>query len=128
MANRDARVELDWADGTYTFRLPWAQLIELQEKTDCGPYVVLNRLYSNQWRMEDITNVIRLGLIGGGMVPVEALKKVRTYVEERPPLENVMYAQAILAAGLQGAPEEKVGEASGEAATDSTTSPTAKSE
>jgi hypothetical protein len=125
--NRDARVELDWADGTHTFRLAWAQLIELQEKTDCGPYVVLNRLYANQWRVEDISNVIRLGLIGGGMPPVEALKKVRAYVEDRPPLENVLYAQAILAAGLQGAPEEKAGEAEGEAENVSTTSPTEES-
>lgn len=126
--SRDARIELDWADGTYAFRLAWGQLAELQEKTDCGPYVVLNRLYSNQWRVEDISNVIRLGLIGGGMAPVDALRRVRAYVEDRPPLENVPAAQAILAAGLVGAPEEKLGEVDGEAESESTTSPTANSD
>jgi len=125
---RDARIELDWADGTYAFRLAWGQLAELQEQCDAGPYVVLNRLYSGQWRVEDISNVVRLGLIGGGMTPADALKKVRAYVEARPPLENVLVAQAILAAGLQGAPEEKLGEAEGEAENASTTSPTEKSE
>lgn len=108
--SRDARIDLDWADGTYAFRLAWAQLAELQEKTDAGPYVVLGRLHSHQWRIEDISNVIRLGLIGGGMEPAAALKKVRTYVEARPPLENHPFALAILSAGLLGAPEEPVGE------------------
>lgn len=106
--SRDARVDLDWADGTHTFRLAWGQLVELQEKCDAGPYVVLDRIFRGQWKMEDITNVIRLGLIGGGMPPVDALKKVRAYVEDRPPLESVPFAQAILSAGLMGAPEEEV--------------------
>lgn len=127
--SRNASVELDFGDATYAFRLAWAQLIELQERCDAGPYVVLNRLYNGQWKVEDISNVIRLGLIGGGMTPVDALKKVRAYVEERPPLENVLIAQAILAVALQGAPEEKLGEAQGEAtAKESMTSPTEESE
>lgn len=125
---RDARIELDWADGTYAFRLAWGQLVELQEKCDAGPYVVLNRLYGGQWKVEDIANVIRLGLIGGGTKPADALRLTRAYVEAYPPLDNVLIAQAVLAAGLQGAPEEKVGEDEGEAENASTTSPTEKSE
>ncbi|AYD00028.1 gene transfer agent family protein [Neorhizobium sp. NCHU2750] len=107
---RNARIELDWADGTFSFRLGWGELAELQEKTDAGPYVVLHRLHSQQWRIEDISSVIRLGLIGGGMSPVDALHKVRTYVEDRPPLESHPYAVAILSAGLLGAEDEPVGE------------------
>lgn len=125
--SRDARIELAWADGDYSFRLAWGQLAELQEKTNAGPYVVLNRLYNGQWRIEDISNVIRLGLIGGGLKPAEALRLTRTYVEDRPPLENVLVAHAVIAAGLQGAPEDAVGEAQGEAETSSTTSPTENS-
>ncbi|MDX3929253.1 MAG: gene transfer agent family protein [Shinella sp.] len=108
--SRDAKIEIDFADGTFPFRLGWGELVELQEKTDVGPYVVLHRLHSHHWKMEDITNVIRLGLIGGGMTPADALRKVRTYVEARPPLENHPVAAAVLAAGLLGAPEEPVGE------------------
>lgn len=109
--SRNARIDLDWADGSYSFRLAWGQLAELQEKTDAGPYVVLQRLYGGTWRTEDIREVIRLGLIGGGLEPSAALKLVRTYVEERPPMENLMPAQAILSAAVIGAPEEKLGEA-----------------
>lgn len=107
---RDARIEFDWADGTYSFRLAWGQLGELQEKCDAGPYVVLQRLHSGAWRIEDITNIIRLGLIGGGMEPSPALKLARRYVEDRPPMENLIPAQVILSAALMGAPEEPMGE------------------
>lgn len=107
---RDGRIDLDWADGTYSFRLPWGQLAELQEKCDAGPYVILDRLRSGAWRIEDISNVIRLGLIGGGMSPADALKKIRAYVEDRVPMENLIFAQGILGAALIGTPEEKPGE------------------
>lgn len=108
--SRDARVELDWADGTYQFRLAWGQLAELQEKTDAGPYVVLRRLMESTWFLTDISQVIRLGLIGGGMEPSKALQMVRTYVEDRPPVENLPTAQAVMMAACMGAPDDKVGE------------------
>ncbi|KQQ38703.1 hypothetical protein ASG19_06700 [Rhizobium sp. Leaf306] len=103
---RDAQITLPWADGDYTFRLGWGELELLQEACGAGPYVVLNRLIADEWMMGDVLHTIRLGLIGGGMAPTDALKKVRDYVEKRPPVENVLYAQGILSAGLTGAPEE----------------------
>lgn len=108
---RDATVTFDWGDGTHSFRLAWGQLASLQEACDAGPYVVLQRLHSGEWRVEDISNIIRLGLIGGGLEPSPALKLTRTYVEARPPMESLIPAQVILSAALMGAPEEAVGEA-----------------
>jgi hypothetical protein len=124
--SRSAQIELDWADGTYPFRLAWGQLAELQEKCDAGPYVVLQRLQNGTWRLSDIADTIRLGLIGGNMTPADALKKVRAYVEDRPPMENVIFAQVILSAALMGAPEERVGEkdAANQPDNSLTTSPT----
>ncbi|MCI9865811.1 gene transfer agent family protein [Rhizobium skierniewicense] len=116
---RDGRIEFDWADGTYSFRLAWGQLSELQEKCDAGPYIVLNRLHNGSWRIEDITNIVRLGLIGGGLQPSAALKLVRAYVEDRPPMENLIPAQVILSAALMGAPEENVGEGDAASQTES---------
>lgn len=127
--SRDAKIgPLDWADGSYEFRLAWGQLIELQELCDAGPFVILDRLSRGTWRMGDIGHTIRLGLIGGGAKPEDALRLVRNYVESRPPMENVMMARGILGVGLQGAPDEKPGEAEGEAESDTTTSPTENSE
>ena len=127
---RDALIPLDWADGTYAFRLGWGELAELQEKCDAGPYVILDRLQTRQWRIEDISNTIRLGLIGGGVEPVKALKLVRKYVEARPPVENLIYAVGILSAGLMGAPDEPPGEqeAPSQVETGSTTFPTESSD
>ena len=127
--SRDASITLPWADGDYTFRLAWGQLIELQEKCEAGPFVVLNRLSTGQWQMADVSEVFRLGLIGGGLEPAKALSLVRTYVESRPPLENVMMARGILGIAIQGVPDEHPGEAAGEATGDgSMTSPTESSE
>lgn len=127
--SRNASVTLDWGDGTYDFALKWGQLAELQEKTDAGPFVILQRLSNGYWKVQDIANVIRLGLIGGGMKPVDALKLVRTYVEDRPPMENVLTAQAILAAGVMGAPDEDAVKKNGSPMeSESTVSPTGKSD
>ncbi|TCK31236.1 tail tube GTA-gp10-like protein [Ancylobacter aquaticus] len=122
----DARIELDWADGTHVFRLAIGQLAELQDKTNAGPLVLFERLRTGSWRIEDITNTIRLGLMGGGMPPVDALKKVRTYVEDRPWTENVPTAMMVLMAALYGAPEDDSGNvAAAEPEIASTISPTA---
>ncbi|HWD14337.1 MAG TPA: gene transfer agent family protein [Pseudochrobactrum sp.] len=109
--SRDAKIELTWADGDYTFRLGWGELEALQEACDAGPWVILERLFTKQCRVGDISNVIRQGLIGGGLEPTAATKLVRTYVEKRLPAENLLFATVILQAAVQGAGEEPVGEA-----------------
>jgi len=108
--SRDAKIELTWADGDYTFRLGWGELEALQEACDAGPWVILERLFTKQCLIGDISNVIRQGLIGGGLEPSAATKLVRTYVEKRPPAENLLFATVILQAAVQGASEEPVGE------------------
>ncbi|MCV9910022.1 gene transfer agent family protein [Brucella sp. HL-2] len=109
--SRDASLTTDFGNDSYTFALRWGQLASLQEACDAGPYVILDRLVGGTWKMNDIRETIRYGLIGGGLAPAAALTLVREYVEARPPMENVLLARAILTAGLMGAPEEKVGEA-----------------
>jgi hypothetical protein len=90
------------------FRLGWGELAEIQQASDAGPFVVMERLNNGSCRLKDISEVIRWGLIGGGLTPVEASKLVTTYVEKRPPAESRLTAYAILMAGCLGAPEEKI--------------------
>lgn len=118
-SNRRASVTLDWGPGTYTFSLKWGQLIELQEKLDAGPAFILKQFFDGDWKVESISEIIRLGLIGGGETPNNALKLVKTYVQDRPPFENLSFAQAILQISLIGATDEQLGEA--EAVPDSET-------
>lgn len=124
--SRSADVVLDWADGTYKFRLAIGQLRELQERVGVGPLKLLKALLADEWRVDDAPAIIRLGLIGGGMSPVDALKKVRFYVEERPPAESIKVAVAVLMCGIYGPPEEPVGKEAAPATateTDSSNSP-----
>lgn len=123
--SRDASVTLDFGDGTYVFRLGIGQWRELQEKTGVGPMRLYQRVSGDAWEIDDIPQTIRVGLIGGGMEPVKAMKLAKTYAEDRPPLENILRAQAILLAGLAGAPaEDAPAEKKSEAPTDGNPSPT----
>jgi hypothetical protein len=113
------------------FRLAWGELVELQEKRDAGPAVVLARLSLGQWHLQDVIETIRLGLIGAGMDAAQAAKLVRTNVEQKPwdlGGENglVVLAVRILAAATHGVEDEPVGKA-GEGRNGSTTFPTERS-
>ncbi|MEQ1901856.1 MAG: gene transfer agent family protein [Devosia sp.] len=114
--SRDGGITLDWADGEHRFRLAWGELRQLQEACDAGPFVILQRLQLGSWKLGDISETIRLGLIGGGATPERALQLVRDYVEARPPLENVKLALGVLAAAVIGPEDERLGE--DDAATD----------
>lgn len=126
--SRDASVTEPFADGDYVFRLAWGELEGLQEANDAGPFVILDRLMSGRWLLGDISEVIRYGLIGGGLEPAKALKLVREYVKDRPPHENLGLARKVMTAAVLGAPDEdatrKKDEAASPAETDSTVSPT----
>jgi hypothetical protein len=130
--SRTARVTAEFGGELHEFCLRWGELMELQEKCDAGPGIVLMRLIANQWRMEDVPAVIRLGLVGGGMTPTAAARLVRTQVEEQP--HNIggpdglgILAVRVLSAALHGAPDEPVGKA-GETRNGSTISQTARSD
>lgn len=89
-----------WADGHYTFRLAIGHWREIRDKTGAGPYELYERVVRRKWFVDDLREVIRLGLIGGGQTPTDALKLVQAYVDERPLLEAVPVALAIMAAAL----------------------------
>lgn len=113
-----------FADGEYEFRLSLGQLIELQEKCDAGPPVILHRLHARQWEVNDVRETIRFGLIGGGMSSTQALKLVTQYVDTEPQwFEHSLVATAILAAALIGVDDEEPGKSDGEASQQTTTSP-----
>lgn len=113
--SRSARVTFDWADGTYEFRLPIDQLVELEEKTGVGLPVIYKALTSGTWTHRMVREVIRLGLIGGRQVPPpQALQLVRRYVDERPWQESVIPATVIISAALVGVEDEPMGGAAGE--------------
>ena len=77
MANLKAEVSLTWGDGEYLFALKIAEIEELQKACDAGFGEIAARVFGNLFYIRDVYEIIRLGLIGGGMAPVTAKQKVR---------------------------------------------------
>lgn len=105
---RHAEVTQAFADGDHVFRLGLKELVEHDEKCDAGPAFVAKALINGTWRLPYIRETIRLGLIGGGMVPSKALVLVRRYVDDRPLRESIPLAIAILMAVLTGPEDDAI--------------------
>ncbi len=107
-------ITLEWADGqSYPFALYGKQIEELQSVCgNVGLGLIFQRVSLGQWFFGDLYHTVRLGLIGGGMGPVEAMRKVDMYCgkdhiemalvagEGANSVENV--AQAILKSVMLG--------------------------
>jgi hypothetical protein len=117
--SRSAKITLDWADGTYDFKLGFAELEELDEKTKVGPLVLFNRLAQDgDWHVNEVREVLRIGLIGGGTKPADALRLVRRYVDDVPDwITNVKLAASIVGAAMSGWDDESLGKSGGAKAT-----------
>ncbi|QTL01912.1 gene transfer agent family protein [Aquabacter sp. L1I39] len=103
-------ISFAWGDGEHAFRLAIGGLRELQDKCNAGPGQIYTRLGDGTWRVDDIRETLRIGLIGGGMKPTDAHVLVTRYVDGRPLAENISPAMAVLGAALIGVPDDKVGE------------------
>lgn len=104
---RPTAITIPWADGEYTFDLRLKEVRSLQDKTGFGCGVLLSRLQSDHWKVDDFRETILQGLIGGGMEPIPAAALVRQYVDDRPAKESLLPAAAILMAWIMGAPPGK---------------------
>jgi len=105
-------VTFDWGDGRYTFRLDIGDLRELQDNPNVGvgPEALFRRIVSNNWKADDIPEVIRLGLIRGSSVqPARATKLVRRYYHEAGKAEGREAALRILHAYLMWPEDDPVG-------------------
>lgn len=110
---------LTWAGGEHLFKLGLGQLRKVQEACDCGPAHLLNRLREQTWRVDDVVEPHRWGLVGGGMDIASANKLIKQYIEDTPLLQHVLTAQAILMASLIGTADEEISGPKAQAATDS---------
>ncbi|MFG6083921.1 gene transfer agent family protein [Paracoccus litorisediminis] len=104
-------VVIRWPGGEHAFRLGIGELRAIQQLTDCGPEFLLHRISAGQWRVDDLRETIRNGLIGAGMAHVEALKLVDNAFATAPAaIAFKVPAQEILGAYLYGPPDDPVGE------------------
>lgn len=98
-----ALIEDDFADGTYKFALTWPLASEWEKTTERSLYAtLLHTTRTGIVGLNDARELVRLGLIGGGLAPTDALRLVRTYVEERPAAENFGLVVKIVDAFFHG--------------------------
>ena len=119
MSAEDGSITRPFGDGEHTFRLAIGQWRELQETVNrrrleigqpvIGPGVLVQILLTlNAWP-DDIRDVIRLGLIGGGMKPDRALVLVKRHVENLPFFANSVLAGEIAQTAMFGPRDDPAG-------------------
>ena len=107
---------LNWPGGEHPFALRLNELRRLQNSCDAGPEEVFNRLRMGTWKVNDIIEPVRLGLIGGGMDEGEAGPMVTTLVEQYPLLMFKLVALETLRGALLGPPDDMPEKPEGETA------------
>lgn len=92
-----------FGDGEHTFRLTKSMIHELEKL--CGPIGALsNRMFARSFSQADVTETIRLALIGGDTTPKRAHELMVAYVDGRPLIETYELAAKILERVLFGTP------------------------
>ncbi|WP_314945887.1 gene transfer agent family protein [Bradyrhizobium cosmicum] len=94
-----------FGDGEHVFKLTKSMVEELEKK--CGPIGALsNRMFARSFSQADLSETIRVALIGGGITPKRAHELIVAYVDGRPLAEIYELAAKILERTLFGQPHE----------------------
>lgn len=106
---RNAKLENQFVgDGYYDLCLRIGELVTLQEKLGVGPYVLAQRFLAGEWLVQDVTETIRLGLIGGGMDQRKAFDHVKQNVIEGHFLDYAGLAGNLVFAAISGVEDEEI--------------------
>ena len=99
-----------WPGGEHAFCLALAQCEGLQKATDCGPDHLLAKFETRLWTPAEAFEVLRWGLIGGGMQPLEAQQLVRGAFDRAAGYaEFKTAALRVLLTALYGPPDDPAG-------------------
>lgn len=90
------QLEQFFGDATHTFALTDPMILELERLTDTGIGALYLRAVNMSFTLTDLVEIIRLGLIGGGMAPEQAKTLTTTYGTNRPISETYPLAMDIL--------------------------------
>jgi len=93
-------VVAQFGDGEHSFALRIGQWEALQELTKVSPPQLWLAIAGGDWKASWPREIIREGLIGGGMDAARAAALVRETCEDHPLLEFLPLAQAIVAKAM----------------------------
>lgn len=115
--NLSAEVVLPFGDGEHLFALKFKQLEHLEKACDAGISEIANRVISMHPRLNDLYQIILLGLEGGGTPPTQAKAMMDRYFDGRPiaalndPHSPLATAVKIISAAWFGMEDIEPGEA-----------------
>jgi len=88
-----------FGDGEKLFAFNTRPIItELEAKTGHGIGALFRRFRQSEYAFNEVIEILRLGLIGGGMDPQEADRHVSTYAIGRPVSELFAVADGVITA------------------------------
>lgn len=116
--SRDGVTELVFAGDLRRFRLGIDELLALQDKLDAGPAEIAGRLRAGTWRVQDVQETFRIGLIGGGTDARKAKELVDKHIAPGKLAARVLEAWAIVANAIYGDEDDPAGKP--QAGTDAT--------
>lgn len=90
-----------FGDQEYQFRLTLDLVVELERQAGAGIGTLSKRVFAGQFAIRDLIEIIRLGLIGGGLDPKRAKELTDTYCN-RPVMEYAPIAIDVLCALMFG--------------------------
>lgn len=102
----DPRIERFIGDDYYTLCLNIGELRILQRSLNAGPPLVLDRLMTGVWEVDDILETLRLALVGGGVDHQKAKQLVSDYVTAGYLAKYLIPAAEVLSAALRGNDED----------------------
>jgi hypothetical protein len=100
-----------FGDAERDFRITPELVVELERKTGAGIGGLCRRLFAGDFKQADVTETIRLALIGGGTSPKDADALVAAYAVNRPFAEIYPLAVSILETLWFGASKKGEGDA-----------------
>lgn len=111
-------IEMVWGSGLQTFKFGMGQFRALQENVNrrrlaigaplVGPMDMVEALKAKNVWPDDLRDILRLGLIGGGMASRDAHLEMTQSFDDSPPFEHMKPALIVLLSGLTGPPEAVV--------------------
>jgi Phage tail tube protein, GTA-gp10 len=96
------KVTAFFGDGKHDFKLTVPMINELERTTGTGIGGLCKRLFNSDFKLHEITEVIRLGLIGAGENPETANALVKNYLTDQPLGSAYPLAVSILEALMFG--------------------------
>jgi hypothetical protein len=106
----DTSITRFFGDANYSFRLTAPMITELERLTSRGIGAVYRRMLGLECSHQEIVEVVRLGLIGGGLDPERAAALCAAYAAPAPIARTYQLAVDVLDAAWNGTAKDSTDE------------------